>query len=192
MPGGELEARLTSDALVIIDMQVGSFGPACPPRYEVSALLKRLNELTRWVRDGGGMVVWVQHDGPPGDVLEPGTDGWQVLAALERYASDETISKTANDSFLNTRLEALLREKKSRRVIIAGWATDFCVDATVRSCTARGFETWAAADGHTVSDRPHLPAAKIIEHHNFIWSDLIAPGGAVHVTTCKELISGSS
>jgi nicotinamidase-related amidase len=187
-----MEARLMSDALVVIDMQAGSFGPACLPRYDISALLKRLNELTRWVRDGGGMVVWVQHDGPPGDVLEPGTDGWQVLAALQRCASDETISKTANDSFLSTRLEALLREKKPSRVIITGWATDFCVDATVRSCTARGFETWAAADGHTVSDRPHLSAAKIIEHHNFIWSDLIAPGGAVHVATCKELMSRSS
>jgi nicotinamidase-related amidase len=125
-------------------------------------------------------------------VLEPGTDGWQVLAALERCASDETISKTANDSFLGTRLEGLLREKKANRVIITGWATDFCVDATVRSCTARGFETWAAADGHTVSDRPHLPAVKIIEHHNFIWSDLIAPGGAVHVATCKALMSAPS
>jgi nicotinamidase-related amidase len=130
-----------SDALVIIDMQAGSFGPTCPLRYDISALLERLNEITRWVRDGGGMVVWVQHDGPPGEVLELGTDGWQVLAALERCTNDETISKTANDSFLGTRLEALLRERKSSRVIIAGWATDFCVDATVRSCTAKGFET---------------------------------------------------
>ena len=165
-----------ADALLIIDMQAGSFGPACPPRHDILALLKRLNALTRWVRDGGGMVVWVQHDGPPGDVLEPGTDGWQVLAALERRASDATISKTVCDSFLGTRLEALLRERNASRVIIAGWATDFCVDTTVRSCTARGFATWAAADGHTTSDRAHLSAAKIIEHHNFIWSDLIAPG----------------
>ena len=40
---------------------------------------------------------------------------------------------------------------------------------------------------------PNRPSqAKIIEHHNFIWSDLIAPGGAVHVATCKELMSGAS
>jgi nicotinamidase-related amidase len=187
-----MEARLMSDALVIIDMQEGSFGPACPPRYDISALLKRLNELARWVRDGGGTVVWVQHDGPPGDVLEPGRNGWQVLAALERRTNDEMISKTANDSFLGTRLEALLRQRMSSRVIITGWATDFCVDTTVRSCTAKGFKTWAVADGHTVSDRAHLSAAKIIEHHNFIWSNLIAPGGAVHVATCKELMSEAS
>src|ERR1700730_13384931 len=52
---------------------------------------------------------------------------------------------------------------------------------------ARGFEPWAAGDGHTAPSHPHLPAVKIIEHHNFIWSDLIAPGGAVHVAKCKAL-----
>jgi nicotinamidase-related amidase len=187
MNGGEM-----ADALVIIDMQAGSFGPACPPCHDTAGLIERLNALAQWVRAGGGVVVWVQHDGPPGDVLEPGTDGWQILPALDRLAGDETVSKTACDSFLGTRLEALLRERGVRRVIITGWATDFCVDTTVRSCTARGFATWAAADGHTASDRPHLPAVKVIEHHNYVWSDLIAPGGAVTIASCQQLMSGWS
>ena len=178
--------------LVVIDMQAGSFGPTNPPRHDATALVERLNALAQWVRAGGGMVIWVQHNGPPGDALEPGTAGWQILPALEQCAGDETVSKTACDSFLDTRLEALLREQDVSRVIITGWATDFCVDTTVRSSTARGFNTWAAADGHTTSDRPHLSATKIIEHHNFIWSDLIAPGGAVIVASCHQLISGSS
>ena len=128
-----------SDALVIIDMQAGSFSPACPPRHDAKALFERLNTLGRWVRAGGGLVIWVHHDGPSGDVLEPETDGWRILPALERRAGDARVSKTACDSFLGTCLEALLREKNPNRVIITGWATDFCVDTTVRSCTARGF-----------------------------------------------------
>jgi hypothetical protein len=117
----------------------------------------------RRVRSDGGLVIWVHHDGPPGNALEPGTNGWDIFPALEQCAEDATIRKTACDSFLGTDLEALLRAKNPDRVIITGWATDFCVDTTVRSCTARGFNTWVAADGHTVSDRPHLPATKIIE-----------------------------
>jgi nicotinamidase-related amidase len=175
-----------ADALVMIDLQTGSFGPACPPRHDAAALVVRLNALARWVRVRGGAVVWMQHDGPPADVLEPGTDGWQVLPALGRRMGDEAISKTACDSFLGTRLQAVLHRANARRVIMAGWATEFCVDTTVRSCTARGFETWAAADGHTTTDRAHLSAAKIIEHHNFVWSDLIAPGGAVTVASCQH------
>jgi len=184
------EVRPVRDALVIIDMQAGSFGPSCPPRHDAAALVQRLNELARWVRSGGGLVVWVQHDGAPGDALEPGTDGWQILPALERCVNDESVRKTACDSFLGTKLDALLRERSPDRVIVAGWATDFCVDTTVRSCTTRGFKTWVASDEHTLSDRPHLPAMKIIEHRNYVWSNLIAPGGPVTVVSCQELTSG--
>ena len=179
------------DALVIIDMQAGSFGPSCPPRHDTAALVERLNDLARWVRAGGGVVVWVHHDGAQGNALEPGTDGWQILPALERCATDEAIRKTACDSFLGTKLDALLRARSPGRVIVTGWATDFCVDTTVRSCTARGFKTWVASDGHTLSDRPHLPATKIIEHHNYVWSNLIAPGGPVTVVSCHEMMTGS-
>jgi nicotinamidase-related amidase len=142
--------------------------------------------------ENGGLVVWVQHNGPAGDVLEPETEGWQILPMLGRRTEDETVSKTACDAFLGTRLETVLRNRGCDRVIITGWATDFCVDTTVRSCTARGFKTWVAADGHTLTDRPHLPATKVIEHHNYVWSDLIAPGGAVTVATCEELMAGSA
>jgi nicotinamidase-related amidase len=177
-----------ADALVVIDLQAGSFGPANPLRHDAEALFARLNTLARSVRAAGGVVIWVHHDGPPGDVLEPGTAGWRLAPALEHRGGDQTVRKTACDSFLGTQLEPLLRARAPERVIMTGWATDFCVDTTVRACTARGFNTWAAADGHTVSDRPHLPAAKVIEHHNYVWANLIAPGGAVTVVTCAELV----
>jgi nicotinamidase-related amidase len=177
-----------SDALVIVDMQVGSFSPSCPPRHDQKALFGRLKALAQRVRANGGHVVWVQHDGPSGDVLEPGTDGWQILPVLEPSIEDERVSKTACDAFLGTPLEMLLRNQGCDRVIITGWATDFCVDTTVRSCIAKGFKTCAAADGHTLTDRPYLPATKVIEHHNYVWSNLIAPGGPVTVATCEELI----
>jgi nicotinamidase-related amidase len=179
------------DALVIIDMQAGSFGPSCPPRHDAAALVKRLNELAQWIRARSGLVVWIHHDGAPGDALEPETPGWQILPALECHPDDEHIRKTACDSFLGTPLDALLRTRNLDRVIITGWATDYCVDTTVRSCTASGFRTWVASDGHTLSDRPYLPATKIIEHHNYVWSNLIAPGGPVTVVSCNELMSGS-
>jgi nicotinamidase-related amidase len=140
------------------------------------------------VRETGGLVVWVQHDGPPGDALEPHTAGWQILSTLHVHPEDQRVSKTACDSFLHTPLEALLRANEIDRVIITGWATDYCVDTTVRASTGHGFTTWVPSDGHTLSDRPHLPASIIIEHHNYTWSNLIAPGGPVTIAPCAEVI----
>ena len=99
---------------------------------------------------------------------------------------DAIIRKKSCDAFLGTTLDEFLRSGSIERVIITGSATDYCVDTTVRSALARSYSTIAPADGHTTSDRPHLSAEKIIEHHNAIWADFIAPGGPAILCPCSE------
>ena len=41
-------------------------------------------------------MVFVQHDGQPGDDFEPHTPGWNLLGSLERKAEDLTVRKTRN------------------------------------------------------------------------------------------------
>ena len=60
----------------------------------------------------------------------------------------------------DTSLEAFLRARAIDRLIITGWATDYCVDTTMRSALARGYPTIVPSDGHTTSDRPHLAATQ--------------------------------
>ena len=69
-------------ALLIIDMQQGSFG-AATPRHDAAGLVGRLNRLAGTVRETGGAVVFIQHDGPPGDPHHPDLPGWKLLDALE-------------------------------------------------------------------------------------------------------------
>ncbi|MFO1087922.1 MAG: cysteine hydrolase family protein [Reyranellaceae bacterium] len=171
--------------LIVIDMQQGPFGDS-PPWYDAAGLLGRLNRLADAVRPTG-KVVFIQHDGPPGDPYQPGSPGSRFLSALDVRAVDSVIHKAACDSFLDTSLEAFLRAQSIDRLIITGWATDYCVDTTVRSALARGYPTTVPSDGHTTSDRPHLSAAKIIEHHNAIWADFIAPRGPALVQPCAEV-----
>jgi len=87
----------------------------------------------------------------------------------------------------DTDLEEFLRARSIDRLIVTGCATDYCVDTTVRSALARGYPTTVPSDGHTTSDRPHLAAAKIIEHHNAIWSDFLAPRGPALVCPCSDV-----
>lgn len=173
-------------ALLIIDMQVGSFGPDAK-RHDVSGLVARLNAIARRVREAGGAVIFVQHDGPEGDVHHPSQPGWALLSELEKRASDRVVRKTACDAFLNTELDGVLAQDGIRDLIVTGCATDYCVDTTVRAALARGYRTVVPSDGHTTADRPHLNAAKIIEHHNAIWRDFLAPGGPAKVCACAEV-----
>ena len=58
---------------------------------------------------------------------------------------------------------------------MTGWATDLCVDATVRSAVSNHHQVVVVTDAHTLSDRPHLDARSVIRHHHWVWSNLISP-----------------
>jgi nicotinamidase-related amidase len=173
-------------ALIIIDLQQGSFTDATP-RHDAAGLVKRLNSLAGVARSKGGAVVFIQHDGPPGDPHHPDLPGWKLLPDLNVRPADTIVRKSSCDAFLNTGLEAFLRSNAIERLILTGCATDYCVDTTVRSALARGYSTIVPMDGHTTSNRPHLTAEKIIEHHNAIWADFIAPAGPATVCPCADV-----
>jgi nicotinamidase-related amidase len=77
------------------------------------------------------------------------------------------------------------------RVIVTGWATDSCVDSTIRSAISNDHHVVIVSDGHTVSDRPHLDAAAVIAHHHWVWSDLIT-NRSVRILTAGKLLDGDA
>jgi len=176
-----------STALLIVDMQVGLF-EGDPPRLDADGVIRRINRLARTVRENDGTVIFIQHDGPEGNPLEPNTPGWELLPALERDPMDPIVRKEACDAFYETELQSLLEQLNAKRLIVTGCATDFCVDTTVRSAASRDYEVVVVADGHTTRDRPHLDAATIIEHHNWMWESLILPRSQVRVVPAEKLL----
>ncbi|MCP4693806.1 MAG: isochorismatase family protein, partial [Desulfobacterales bacterium] len=120
------------DVLLVVDMQVGLFEGDLP-RHDADGVVRRINRVAGAVRQKGGAVVFIQHDGPEGDALAPGTPGWRILPSLDRIPSDPVVRKRTCDPFYETTLQALLKEIGGTRLFVTGCATDFCVDTTVRS-----------------------------------------------------------
>lgn len=174
-----------SDALVVVDMQVGLL--AGLPKHDLVGVIDRINALAATVRRHGGAVVWIRHCGKAGDGFAPHQPGWAFLPELDHRRDDVVVEKTLNDSFAGTALQEKLQALAPERVLIAGWATDFCVDATVRSAVSRDHHVVVVGDGHTLSDRPHLPAPAVIQHHNWVWSGLLT-NRSIRVATAAELI----
>jgi nicotinamidase-related amidase len=173
-------------ALIVIDMQQGSFTTGTP-RHDAEGLVDRLNRLAARVRAAGGVVLYVQHDGPPGDPHHPSQPGWRLLPGLDAREDDLFVRKSSCDAFLDTGLDEALKSAGIDRLIITGCATDFCVDTTIRSALARRYRTLVPSDGHTTADRPHLSARQIIEHHNAIWGDFLSPVGPAVLAPCSEV-----
>lgn len=177
------------DVLIVVDMQEAAVQSG--RQYDLANTIARQNQLIAFVRALHGTIIFIQHDGEVGDPWEPGSAGWQISARLDRSPNDLLVRKRTNDPFYQTMLDDLLQGMSVDRLLVCGWATDFCVDSTVRSATARGYTVFVAADGHTCDDRLHLRASEVIAHHNTTWMGLIAPGG-IHVRPVADICTHSA
>jgi nicotinamidase-related amidase len=175
-------------ALLVIDMQAGSF-EGDSPRHDARGTVDRINSLGRVVRHAGGVVIFVQHDGPPGDTFEPESRGWHILSSLERCPADLVVRKRACDAFYETGLAEILDRHGAKPLLVTGCATDFCVDTTVRAALSRNYEIVVVEDGHTTAERPHVDAVSVIRHHNWVWRNLIHPRAQVKVMPASSVIA---
>jgi nicotinamidase-related amidase len=161
-------------AVLVIDVQTGLFC-AEPAPFEAEAVIARINEVTAKAREAGAPVFFVQHDGVPGgeDVV-PFTEGWKLHPDLVVLPGEPVIRKTTCDVFYGTALEAELRIRGITTLVLMGYATDFCVDTTLRNAVSKDFGIIVVADAHTTADNPILKADQVREHHNWAWANCIA------------------
>ena len=174
-----------TSALLVIDVQSGLFDGE-PRPDDADAVIARLNSLIARARDAGTPVIFVRHE-RIGTLLEPGTPGWAFQAKLDVHDDDLIVGKTSPDAFLRTSLEGLLQSLGVDRLVIGGYASDFCVDTTTRRAAALGYPVTLAADAHTTHDKPHLTAARIREHHNATLVDIVSFGVPIDAVNSADI-----
>ena len=176
--------------LLIIDMQE----VLVPMIWRGEELADRVAGLVQSAREEPDViVVGVQQTGPPGSRFDPETPGWQLSARLGIQDNDVRVRKSATDSFFRSDLGDLLKARDVDALVIAGVATDYCVDATARSALSRGFDVDLVSDGHApaaVGDPDAgLTPEQIITHHNAVLSRAIHPGGRLCLVPAAEVLA---
>jgi nicotinamidase-related amidase len=170
-------------ALMVIDFQNAIF--SAPPACEAELVQQRLAGLIARARAAGLAVIYVQHD-EPGSEWAAGTPTWEFPVAIAPVPGDYVSAKTNSSAFHDTALQAHLAAHGIGRLFVGGFASEFCVDSTVRHGSALGLEMVVISDAHTTRDRPHLTAPQIIAHHNFVWGGL----GPVKLVRSDEVVFG--
>jgi len=174
-------------ALLIIDMQIGSFKPYSS-RHDALGVIERINILSNHFRAKKDKVIFIQHDGTKENIFLPGTDDWNILPELIQHPGDILISKIANDAFYNTELQTILAMNFISELYITGCATDFCVDSTIKSARSKNYSVTVVEDGHTTADRPHLNALTVIKHYNWLWADTTPTNFKIQVVKTDKLL----
>ncbi|MCK5443753.1 MAG: cysteine hydrolase [Maribacter sp.] len=173
-------------ALLIIDMQKGSFTPRTP-RYDTKGVVERINALAGIFRASDCPVIFIQHDGTELDEFIPNTIEWELLDELEVEPEDIVITKYANDAFYSSSLSSKLKELQIEELFVSGCATDFCVESTIQSALSKNFDITVVADAHTTGDRPNLTAKQVIDHYNWVWQNMIPTKGKIKVLDYEKV-----
>ncbi|RFU43983.1 isochorismatase family protein [Paraburkholderia sp. DHOC27] len=174
-------------AVVVVDVQHAFFsGPNAA--YRGDAVIDGINRLTAAARSGGVPVFIVQHE-EPGDEVEYGSEGWELPDSLVRTDDDRLLRKSVGDSFHKTSLQAQLDALGVDRLLVCGFATEYCINTSIRSAALLGYKTTVISDLHTTQAGPGLTPAQIVEHHNWVWNTSSLQGNPVTVRPLAEVLA---
>jgi len=168
--------------VVIIDMQQALF--ATPPD-EAGTVVSRVNELAARARQAGVPVIWVQHVAEA--YMPADSDGWRLVSELIEAPQDLHVNKTTPDAFHGTALRQELELRQIKHLAICGYASEFCVDTTVRRAAALGYAVTLAADAHTTHDKPHASARDIRTHENATLPEITSFGAPIRAITAEQI-----
>jgi ureidoacrylate peracid hydrolase len=110
-------------------------------------------------------------------------------------ANEVVVTKHRYDAFFNTDLELILRSNNIRNLVLAGVATNVCVESTLRSAFFRDFEVVVARDCCAArSTRAHEAALDNVRQHFGIVASLddIRQAWRSHVAPARRVSGGAS
>lgn len=150
-------------ALLVVDVQEAAVarGP-----YRVEEVLGNIASLVGACRSAGVEVVYVQHDGLPGEDEEPGTQGWEIHAPIGPAPGERVLRKRFNSAFRSTDLRSYLRGRGVETLLVVGIQTEYCVDTTCRVAFEHGFTVVVPEMTNTTFDNGDVPAWHVHEMVN--------------------------
>ncbi|KUM02673.1 isochorismatase [Chromobacterium sp. F49] len=139
--------------LLLIDMQQAVDHPSWGPRNNPQAEQVCAKLLAAW-RERGLPIIHIRHDSTePDSTFRPDRPGHAFKTETLPLAGETVVAKQTNSAFIGTGLEAMLRERGWRELVVAGVSTSNSVEATVRMAGNLGFAVSLVEDGCFAFDK---------------------------------------
>lgn len=155
-------------ALLLVDIQNDYFPDGRNELVGSDAAAANAADVLAVFRQNFWPVYHVQHIStqPGATFFLPETDGAKIHSSVAPVSGEELIIKHKPDSFLETDLQERLSMKKIKRLVMAGMMTHMCIDTTVRSAKAKGYDVVLLHDACATRD--------------LVWNGKTIPAATVH------------
>jgi len=124
-----------SKALLLIDIQNDYFPGGKSELANTDKALERATTVLDAFRDKNLPVIHIRHINlnPGAAFFLPNTAGAEIHPLLTPAAGETIITKHFPNSFCNTNLAEIIKEKGITELVICGMMTHMCIDTTVRA-----------------------------------------------------------
>jgi len=146
-------SRLSDAAVVVIDAQ-REYVDGKLPLLGVQNALSVIADLLARARSSGVPVIHIQHRGRPGGAFGPDTPGFSIAELAHPRAGELVIQKTLPNAFAGTDLKTQLDAAGKKEIILAGFMTHMCVEATARAAIDFGLKATVIAAATATRDLP--------------------------------------
>ncbi len=134
---------------------------AVPPTARVLEAARKAGILVIHTREGhrpdladlppakkarGRLKAGIGDQGPMGRILVRGEHGHDIIDELEPAAGEPVVDKPGKGAFYATDLDAILKSRGIKQLIVCGVTTEVCVTTTVREANDRGYDCLVLED----------------------------------------------
>ncbi|MDR6952241.1 nicotinamidase-related amidase [Ancylobacter sp. 3268] len=158
---------MTDTALLLIDIQNDYFPGGKYPLVGMEDAAAEAARLLEAARRKGLGIVHVRHEDPSPEAgfFGHGTTGAQINPAVSPQEGEPVVVKRNVNAFLDTGLDATLKQQGVSRLVIVGAMSHMCVDAATRAALDLGYEVTVAHDATATRDLgfggTEVPAASV-------------------------------
>lgn len=139
---------MQNEALILVDIQNDYFDGGLWPQHEMDRASANAAKLLAAAREKGMPVIHIRHEmaSESAPFFRPGSHGAEIHPSVAPREGEAVILKHRPNSFQDTGLYDLLKEKGIESVTICGAMSQMCIDATTRAAVDFGFPAIVVED----------------------------------------------
>jgi len=172
--------------LLIVDTQTGIMNDEL---YEFEKVSNNIKTLLNLARNNHHEVIFVRHDDGPNSGFSVGDEAFEIYHEFQPLDHEKIFDKKVNSAFHpSTGLCTYLKEKGVNKIITVGLATNFCMDATIKSGFEHGFEMIVPEYTNSTFDNNYM--TKDVSYH--FYNDFMWPDRYAHCCSMEEAMKALS
>jgi nicotinamidase-related amidase len=154
-------AKLSQSALVIVDAQ-REYLDGSLPLHGIDSALVEIKKLLEKARAQKVPIYHIVHYATPGaPIFNPDGPMSKIIDAVKPEGDEAVISKNLPSAFVNTELDNYLKKTGKTDIVIAGFMTHMCINATTRSAVDLGYHPTVIASACATRDLP-APGGSVV------------------------------